>query len=98
MISADMVDVALGMEDGHPTISGFKRGAVEGGQKKTVVEEMENKAQKVMEQEMISKEMTDLEKAVEKDPSVLEKEGRDNSVYIKNVEGVSTESAFNKDI
>lgn len=93
-----MVDVTLGMEDGHPTISGFKRGAVEGGQKKTVVEEMESKAQKVMEQELQSKEMADLKKAVEKDPSLLEKEGRDNSVYIKNLEGVSTESTFNKDI
>ena len=98
VISADMVDVTLGMEDGHPTISGFKRGVVEGGQKKTVVEEMESKAQKVMEQELQSKEMADLKKVVEKDPSLLEKEGRDNSVYIKNLEGVSTESTFNKDI
>ena len=42
--------------------------------------------------------MADLKKVVEKDPSLLEKEGRDNSVYIKNLEGVSTESTFNKDI
>lgn len=93
-----MVDVALGMEEGHPTISGFKRGAVEGGQKKTVVEEMESKAQKVMEKELQSKDMEDLKKAVEKDPSVLEKEGRDTSVYIKNLEGVSTEATFNKEL
>ena len=94
MISADMVDVALGVEEGHPTIGGFKRGAVEGGRSK--LQEMEEKAQKVLETETETKEMMMLKKQVERDPEELDKQGRDPSVYSKNLEGVSTEESFNR--
>ena len=83
-------------DEGHSTISGFKRGSVEGGQSTTIAE-MESKAQRVMEKtgELENKEMADLKRAVERDPSVLEREGKDPSVFIKNLNGESSESAFN---
>ena len=83
-------------DEGHSTISGFKRGSVEGGQGTTLAE-MESKAQRVMEKtgELENKEMADLKRAVERDPSVLEREGKDPSVFIKNLNGESSESVFN---
>ena len=83
-------------DEGHSTISGFKRGSVEGGQNTTIAE-MESKAQRVMEKtgELENKEMADLKRTVERDPSVLEREGKDPSVFIKNLNGESSESAFN---
>lgn len=85
-------------EEGHATISGFKRGGVEGGQK-SAIGEMESKVQRVMEKTggLEDKEMAELKRAVERDPSVLEKEGKDPSVFIKNLNGVSSESVFNKE-
>ena len=95
----DMTDSSL--QGDHPTISGYKRGGVEGTSKSTL-EEMESKAAKlsnsrVMEEEE-TEEMNRFKKAVEKDPSLLEKVGRDPSVYMKNMEGVSTESEFNQEV
>ena len=96
MISADMVDVALGVEEGHPTIGGFKRGAVEGG--RSALQEMEEKAQKVLETPAETKEMMMLKSQVARDPEELDKQGRDPSVYSKNLEGVSTEEPFNRSL
>ena len=59
------MDATLGKGgEEHPTISGFKRGAVEGGSK-SVIEELESKAVKVAGEEVETKEMADFKKAVE---------------------------------
>ena len=85
-----MVDATLGKGgEEHPTISGFKRGAVEGGSK-SVIEELESKAARVA-----GEEMADFKKAVEKDPSLLDKAGQNTTAFIKNLEGVSSEKEFN---
>ena len=90
-----MIDSSLGASaEGHPTISGFKRGATEGSSK-SVLAEMESKARKIENEQLETEEMQQFKMAVEKDPSLLDKEGRDHSVYRKNLEGVSTESEFN---
>lgn len=95
MISADMIDSSLGASaEGHPTISGFKRGATEGSSK-SMLEEMESKARKVANEQLETEEMQQFKKDVERDPSILDKEGRDHSVYMKNLDGVSTEHAYN---
>ena len=98
VISADMIDSSLNTAtDGHPTISGFKRGASEGGSKSTI-EELESKAAKIVDSHLETKEMQDFKKAVEKDPSVLEKAGNDPSIYYKNLECVSTEKEYNTEV
>ena len=79
-----MIDSSLNTAtDGHPTISGFKRGASEGGSKSTI-EELESKAAKIVDSHLETKEMQEFKKAVEKDPSVLEKAGNNPSIYYKN--------------
>lgn len=89
-----MIDSSLSSTtEGHPTIGGFKRGATEGS--KSTIAELESKAVKVANEHMETKEEQDFKKAVEKDPSLLEKAGRDPSVYMKNLDGVSTEKEFN---
>ena len=88
-----MVDVALAADDGHPTIGGFKRGAVEGG--RSALQEMEEKAQKVAETPAETRDMAILKQQVAQDPEELDKQGRDPSVLSKNLEGVSTEEPFN---
>ena len=44
---------------------------------------------------METKEMADFKKAVEKDPSLLDKAGQNTTAFIKNLEGVSSEKEFN---
>ena len=51
-----------------------------------------------MDSHFETKEMQDFKKAVEKDPSVLEKAGNDPSIYYKNLEGVSTEKEYNTEV
>lgn len=95
VISQDLVDATAAAEEAHPTIAGFKRASTEGG--KSAIASLEEKAKKVAETEAETKEMNDFKKEVEKDPSVLEKVGRDPMVYVKDLEGVSSEKVFNEE-
>lgn len=92
-----MIDSSLNStSEGHPTIGGFKRGATEGS--KSTLNEMESKAAKIANAHLETKEMTDFKRAVEEDPSLLDKAGRDPSVYMKNLDGVTTEKEFNSEV
>ena len=95
IISQDLVDATAAAEEAHPTIAGFKRASTEGG--KNAIAGLEEKARKVARAEMETKEMSDFKKEVEKDPSVLEKVGRDPMVVVKNLEGVTSEKVFNEE-
>lgn len=95
VISQDLVDATAAAEEAHPTIAGFKRASTEGG--KNSIASLEEKAKKVANTEMETKEMNDFKKEVEKDPSLLEKVGRDPMVYVKDLEGVTSEKVFNEE-
>ena len=95
VVATDLVD-SMTSSEGHATISGFKRGATEGGSKNTL-QELESKAARLADEHHETKEMADFKEAVEKNPSLLDKVGQDPSVYLKNLEGETTEQAFNKE-